>query len=265
MSRLAIQACGLKSAEPVVLMLHGFTGTHQTFRALFPAFKKMRLLLPDLPGHGQTGIGSPEDYPVEAICHQLVAFLDEQEIQKVVVLGYSMGGRIGTAFAATYPDRVAGLVLLGSSPGLKTAAEREARRKSDAALADTIRQDGIRAFTDRWENLSLFASQKQLPNEQQLCIRQERLAQQPEGLARSLEYTGTGAQTSYWERLADFHFPVLLITGELDDKFTQISREMLTLLSNGRHVLIPNAGHAVHLEQSEKTAEIINQWLKNLK
>ncbi|WP_289628179.1 2-succinyl-6-hydroxy-2,4-cyclohexadiene-1-carboxylate synthase [Listeria ilorinensis] len=260
-----IEEYGLKSAEPVLLMLHGFTGTHQTFHALLPAFPEARLLLPDLPGHGQTGIGSPEDYPIEAACRNLLAFLDEQHIHQVILIGYSMGGRIGTAFAVNYPERVAGLVLLGSSPGLKTVLEREARRKRDVALAEEIRQKGTVAFINKWENLPLFASQKKLSVEKKQKIRQERLAQLSEGLARSLVYGGTGAQDSYWEKLSGFHFPVLLLSGELDRKFTRINQEMLALLSNGQHVIMPDAGHAVHLEQPEKTAELINQWLKNLK
>ena len=58
-----------------------------------------------------------------------------------------------------------------------------------------------RAFIDFWENIPLFASQKELSEEKQLAVRKERLGQSEIGLANSLRGIGTGSQPSYWEQL----------------------------------------------------------------
>ncbi len=69
------------------------------------------------------------------------------------------------------------------------------------------------------------------------------------GLAANLRATGTGAQPSYWEQLADLATPTLLIAGELDHKFAQIAARMHEAMPDTRLEIVANAGHAVHLEQ----------------
>lgn len=80
---------------------------------------------------------------------------------------------------------------------------------------------------DYWENLALFASQKVLSPEMKRRIRSERLSQNSHGLAMSLRGMGTGKQPSYWNCLANFTFPVLLITGALDEKFEKSRRKCI--------------------------------------
>ena len=69
-------------------------------------------------------------------------------------------------------------------------------------------------------------SQKELSEEKADSCEEERLGQREIGLANSLRGIGTGSQNSYWEQLKAVNLPVLLITGELDTKFVNISREM---------------------------------------
>src|SRR5690606_27690055 len=140
-----------------------------------------------------------------------------------VLAGYSMGGRTALAYAAVHPERLQALILESASPGLKTAAEQVERQQRDSELALKILANGIQSFVDKWENIPLFDSQKKLPTEIRDEIKQERLSQQPQGLANSLIGMGTGSQPSYWNHLKDIHIPVLLITGSLDLKFEAIA------------------------------------------
>lgn len=143
--------------EPL-LLLHGFTGSADTWRPLHPFWRRFRLIAADLLGHGRTE--APKDarrYRIERAADDLAALLDKLGVEKANVVGYSMGGRLALTFAMLHPHRVRRLVLESSSPGLQTDAERRARREADEALAQRIEQEGVRAFVDHWERLPLFS------------------------------------------------------------------------------------------------------------
>ncbi|MGH9418965.1 MAG: alpha/beta fold hydrolase, partial [Thermoanaerobaculia bacterium] len=161
---LTIHSAESGSGPPVVL-LHGFTGSTETwtpFRATFSASN--RVIAVDQPGHGRSS--SPADanrYRLDRFATDLSRILDSSDVDRAVVLGYSMGGRAALRFAVDYPDRVAGLILESASPGISDEQQRRERRESDAALADRVERDGVEEFLKRWETLSLWDTQKALP------------------------------------------------------------------------------------------------------
>lgn len=250
--------------KPVLLMLHGFTGSNKTFQESITHLEEhFSIVAPDLLGHGKTD--SPDEiarYSIERIVDDLVTILQELKIMQCFVLGYSMGGRVATAFASAHPEMVRGLILVSSSPGLAQKDLQESRVQADNRLADMLESEGIRSFVDYWEKLALFASQEVLSDELKKRIRLERLAQNPNGLAMSLRGMGTGKQPSYWNHLTDFTFPVLLMTGSLDEKFEKIAQEMQQLIPSSTHVTVQNAGHAVYLEQPNIFLSQLTNWLE---
>ncbi|WP_060788441.1 2-succinyl-6-hydroxy-2,4-cyclohexadiene-1-carboxylate synthase [Geobacillus zalihae] len=247
--------------EPL-LLLHGFTGSADTWRPLAPFWPDFRVMAVDLLGHGRTE--APKDarrYRIEHAAADLAALLDEWGVEQVNVLGYSMGGRLALAFAVWHPHRVRRLVLESSSPGLKTEEERRARREADEALARKIETEGVRAFVDDWEKIPLFATQQALPDSVRAAIRRERLRHTATGLANSLRGMGTGVQPSFWERLGELAMPVLLVCGENDEKFCRIAAQMHERLPNSELVCVPDAGHAIHVEQPGIFAKIVSEFM----
>ncbi|AKP48224.1 MULTISPECIES: 2-succinyl-6-hydroxy-2,4-cyclohexadiene-1-carboxylate synthase [Bacillus] len=250
--------------EPL-LFLHGFTGDHTTWDEIVAKLQKdYQCISIDILGHGNSAHPeNSEEYAIEKIAGDVIELLRRLNIQKINVIGYSMGGRLALTMAVLYPKRVKRLILESSSPGLKTETERSARRKRDHALAEKILQAGIRAFVDEWEKIPLFASQSQLPIEIRKKIREQRLRQHPLGLANSLIGMGTGAQPSWWSQLDRLDMPVLLITGSLDVKFKKIAQEMKKMLPNGRWEEVEGAGHAIHVEDSQKFGTIVNEFISS--
>jgi 2-succinyl-6-hydroxy-2,4-cyclohexadiene-1-carboxylate synthase len=189
-----------------------------------------------------------------------------QELQigpgEATLLGYSMGGRIALYSALAGYFRA--LILESASPGLATETEREQRRLSDSALAERIRRDGVTSFVDYWENLPLFASQRNLPGEIRAALRANRLDNHPAGLANSLAGVGTGAQPALHERLSELNIPVLLIAGALDTKFTSIARQMALQLPQPHLHIVPQAGHTVHLEQPAIFTQLVQNFCETV-
>lgn len=244
--------------EQTIVMLHGFTGSVATWDKVAASISDYRIVAIDLIGHGQTD--SPQDvaaYTMEAQILQLDEIFQQLNLHKVILLGYSMGGRVALSFAKAFPKRVSLLILESASPGLKSEKEQAIRRSSDENLANQIEANGIEFFVNKWENIPLFATQKRLPPDVQVMVRQERLSQSEVGLANSLRGMGTGAQTSLWPYLGKLSLPVTLITGELDEKFCEIAEEMQALLPNAQHVIVNNIGHAIHVENPEQFATIV--------
>ncbi|WP_028399697.1 2-succinyl-6-hydroxy-2,4-cyclohexadiene-1-carboxylate synthase [Ectobacillus panaciterrae] len=251
--------------EPL-LLLHGFTGSMDTWRPFLASWsREYQVIMVDLLGHGKTeSPASTKRFRIEQAACDLVSLLERLEIEKVHVLGYSMGGRLALSFACLYPERVNSLLLENCTAGLVSEEERAARVQQDQALASFIEQKGIPAFIEKWENISLFASQKQLPDETQEATRKQRLQNSPVGLANSLRGMGTGRQPSWWNELHELTMPVLLISGEYDEKFFRILSRMKELIPRADLVQISGAGHAIHVEQPEKFDTIVRGFLQNL-
>jgi 2-succinyl-6-hydroxy-2,4-cyclohexadiene-1-carboxylate synthase len=168
-------------------------------------------------------------------------------------VGYSQGGRLCLQLALDRPEVVQRLVLVSASPGIADAEERAARRAADDRLAAEIERDGVHAFLERWLAQPLFAT---LPRERS-GLDDRRAANTVEGLAFQLRVLGQGVQPSNWQRLGEVAMPVLLIVGELDTKYVDIAHRMAERIADARVEVIPNAGHACHLEQPDHVAHLL--------
>lgn len=251
------------SGEPLVL-LHGFTGSGLIWRDLITRLGAThRLITIDLPGHGRTD--SPADierYRIERVASDLTVLLGKVGVRSAHFLGYSMGGRLTLYFAVHYPALVRSLILESASPGLAGSDERQARQIQDENLARRIETDGVAAFIYDWERLPLFASQSRLPATTRDRVHRQRLDNSAIGLARSLRGMGTGAQPSLWDELGAMTQPALLLTGALDVKFTAINRRMSAAIADSQFMIMPDAGHTIHLEQPVAFAGAVLNFLK---
>lgn len=245
---------------PPVVLLHGFTSTMHTWDNLIDTLKKEYTCIAiDLPGHGKT---VTPDRTMEQCCTDIAFILQKLHYKRVHMVGYSMGGRIALSFAQLYPKYVATLTLESASPGLRTEQERFERKSNDEKLARKIENKGTEAFVSFWENIPLFASQKELPLSVQKRIREERLSQKATGLAMSLRQIGAGSQPSWWEALATQKQPTLLLVGAYDKKFVQINEEMASRLQEVTLEVIPGAGHTIHSEQLIPFIQKVQSFLR---
>lgn len=245
--------------SPLVL-LHGFTGSKATWYPLIDQWQtSFQLILIDLPGHAGTDMKEP--FTMEQCCADLKELLSRLGLDTVHLLGYSMGGRTALSFAMYYPGMIRTLILESASPGLASDTERSKREASDRLLADWIEKKGVESFVDYWENIPLFQTQKQLPQDVQQNIRRERLSHTKKGLSSSLRYMGTGKQESWWHHLNQMNCPVLLLAGARDEKFININQKMCQRMNHADFQLVSQAGHAIHVEQTEIFGKIVQEFI----
>lgn len=242
-----------------VVMLHGFTGSADTWRP-FAANqeKQLQVIAIDLPGHGQT---KAKVRSMEECLYHLHKLIECLHLESFHLLGYSMGGRTALSFALTYPEKIRSLILESASPGIADEEERHLRMEKDEQLADWLMENGVESFTNYWENLPLFQTQKNLPENVQQEIRDGRLRQSKKGLAQSLRSMGTGRQHSNWEYLHQVKEPVLLLVGGLDQKFIDKNKKMESNMPSSTLVVCENAGHVVHVEKSAEFDRIVTAFI----
>jgi 2-succinyl-6-hydroxy-2,4-cyclohexadiene-1-carboxylate synthase len=236
---------------PPLLLLHGFTGSVRAWDAIRSQLASdAQVIALDLIGHGQSA--SPPDparYTLEWCARDLVGLLDALHVERVDLLGYSMGGRAALHFAVHAPERIKHLVLESASPGLEDSVERARRAQADDALAETILSNGVPAFVEQWEQQPLLMLAPHVADDVRMRQHALRLQNNPLGLANSLRGMGTGRQMPLWSRLNDLKLPVHLIVGANDRRYCAIGERMHGMLPGSDLTVIDAAGHTAHLDQ----------------
>jgi 2-succinyl-6-hydroxy-2,4-cyclohexadiene-1-carboxylate synthase len=227
--------------RPTIVVLHGFTQTGASWRAVADALgERYTALAPDLRGHGSAAGRRP--VTLEACGEDVVAAAPP----RFVLAGYSMGGRVALQVALAHPERVERLVLVGTSPGIADDVERAARREADGALAAELEAGlDMEAFARRWGRQPILKGQ---PAAVAAAAHADRLRNEPPGLAAALRGLGQGATTPLWSRLDDLRMPATLIAGERDAKYAKLAERMAARMPRAEVLVVPGAGHAVHLE-----------------
>src|SRR3954469_1684510 len=246
-----------------LVVLHGFAGSSASCAPLILELTGLRRVIAiDIIGHGASS--APEDpshYVFEQALHDLAEVTAQLGIARAAWLGYSMGGRLALGMAVDHPERVSSLILESATAGIQHEKERLQRMEADQELATRIEEVGTEAFVQEWERLPIWESQRALPAEVLRFQRVIRLRNRAIGLANSLRGMGQGAQPSYWDRLDEIDVPVLLIPGALDRKFVGIAGQMGIRIANAELAVVPDAGHAVHLERPGDFLEIVRAFI----
>ena len=246
--------------NPTLLFLHGFMGSSADWVEIAQQFSaEYHIIIPDLPGHGRSHFSEAAHFAMPAAAQQLIDILDKENIETCTPIGYSMGGRVALFLATQFPQRVAKLLLESSSPGLKTAEERAARRKWDESVAQKISEQPLPQFLADWYAMPLFDSLRRHPHYANIVA--GRAANDAAQLALSMRHMGTGSQPSLWPAWQNLEIETLLLVGELDKKYVGISAEMASLNSHATAMTLPAVGHNAHAENADQFISILKSFI----
>ncbi|NML66500.1 alpha/beta fold hydrolase [Hymenobacter sp. RP-2-7] len=251
---------GDPAATPLVL-LHGLFGTLDNWQTLARRWVEeagLRVVSVDLRNHGRSFHSPAHSYALMA--QDVAALLDHLALDpaRLTLLGHSMGGKVAMTLALTQPARLAQLLVVDIAPRFSNMEHQDdivaglqavdftalqSRAQADAALAQHIRQPGVRQFLlknlYRREDNS-FAWRINLPV-----------------LAAELAAIGeeiTSAQP--------FLKPTLFIRGGTSDYIT--AEDKLTgipaLFPNSQIATVPDAGHWVHAEKPQEVFELVRNF-----
>ena len=163
-----------------------------------------------------------------------------------VLMGYSMGGRLALHALLDRPVLWKRAIIISAHPGLKSEAERVARRASDAVWAEKVRGMAWSDFLREWNAQPVLAGQAASP--EQLALESRRGA-----IARAFVDWSLGAQQPVDLKMETMGFEIDWITGEQDAKFTALAET----LSGVTHHIVPDCGHRVPFERPEFLGAIV--------
>jgi 2-succinyl-6-hydroxy-2,4-cyclohexadiene-1-carboxylate synthase len=240
-------------AHPPIVFLHGFLGRGSDFAEIAQTLSDRACsLLIDLPGHGQSLLPDNRDYTMAATADLVVDRINQLQLPPASLYGYSMGGRLALYLAIHYPTYFRQTILESASPGCRTEPEQQQRQQADLILADRLAQMPIADFSNflqHWYEQPLFQSLQRHPNFAKLY--KQRLQNNSQFLAKSLRGMSTGFQPSLWADLATHDRPLHLLTGELDQKFTEVQTAMRAIAPQVTGSVIQQTGHNIHWENSD--------------
>lgn len=280
-----LQEAGDHTNENVVLLLHGFLGTSEDWVPMMKALApSARVIAVDLPGHGESQIvqrhvNSSEEFTVtvQLVADLLLKLLCNITDDEVVVVGYSMGARIALHMALNQVHKIRGAVTISGSPGLRDEASRRQRIAIDKSRAQFLMSCGLERFLQTWYSGKLWTSLREHPKFDSL-LRTRSKHKNINALAKVLADSSVGRQKSLWEELKHLKIPLLIVAGEKDAKFKDISQKMCKEIMDhtecrpdGRNgnelcemIIIPDSGHAVHVENPLPLVRAVRKFLLKL-
>ena len=110
---LAYVELGDPNGKPL-LLLHGYTDSSRSWSLIAPHLAHYRLLIPDQRGHGAAA-APPCCYGISDYAYDAVLLMDALGVRRAAIAGHSMGSMVAIHMAAQYPERVASIVLIGST------------------------------------------------------------------------------------------------------------------------------------------------------
>lgn len=118
------------TGKPAVLLLHGFLGSSSQWDHLLPELEKTHSILTiDLWGHGKSP-ENPVAFTIADLAHHINIILTQENIEKLYLIGHSMGGYICSAFAKAYPEKTISLTLLNSIASADSQERKELRDRA---------------------------------------------------------------------------------------------------------------------------------------
>jgi len=243
-----------------LFLLHGFMGSAADWLPVIeqsPA--SFNYLAVDLPGHGNSPL--PPALSMQSAAKALLALADDLNLKAIHLLGYSLGGRLALYLAVYYPQRFRSFILESASPGIPDVQERAIRSQTDEQWAKELEQQNFEIFLRKWYRQPLFADLNRHSAFKRLIKR--RLKNDPQQLAQVLRRLSASRQTPLWQHLAHIRQPVLLISGERDEKYKKICADMKQRNPAFRWKQVKQCGHNVHAEQTQRYADLVARFLNS--
>lgn len=242
-------------SENVVLLLHGLGATGDSWQLQFPSLSDagFRIIAPDARGFGKS------TYPggttsISEMTRDFIALLEHLHTGPVDVVGISMGGTHALQFALDASQMVHKLVLVNTFAHLRL-------QKASDLLYFASRMLIIYALG--LSTQAHMVANRLFPDPEQEELRQELIKQinqaDPKGYRAAMRALGRFDVVSH---LNEIQAPTLVITGERDTTVPlPLQQNLAQGIVNAHHVIIPDAGHAVSVDQPQIFNETLLQFL----
>ncbi len=239
------------NGNPVLIFLHFWGGSSSTWNSVTDILKNSyRCISYDHRGWGQSEKPA-YGYRIESLAEDALALIGQMNVNEYILVGHSMGGKIAQYIAAQKPAGLKKLILVAPSPSTPTIMPKEMHEGMRNAYTS---EANINATIDHVFNAGSLNQATRL-----------RLI---EGIQKHTEDSRLG-----WTDIALgedasagvnlIKIPTLIIAGENDviDSPERLKKEVQDMIPQSRMIVIPNTGHLIMLQEPEKVAQLIHDFI----
>jgi aminoacrylate hydrolase len=251
-NRASIHYESVGEGKPL-LLIAGTASDGASWSPILPLLRGRRLILIDNRGSGRSKVEGPIE--IAEMAEDAAALLELLGLERVDVVGHSLGGFIALLMAVEHPSRIGRLVTMGS--GTMSASSRVLLHDLARLYFTMVPQDWFRIFYQFLFSDPFFADEKRVAQAAEASTRYP-FRQSPGDFAR---------QVAAIDRIAPLDLslvdcPVLAIAGELDLLARpEAVHEMHAPIQGCRHMTIVGAAHSIHWERPQETAAAIKEFL----
>jgi pimeloyl-ACP methyl ester carboxylesterase len=228
-----------------ILLTHGVGATSRMWDEQVEEFTdRYQLILWDLPGHGQSE-APRRVVTAHDLTQDILAILDAVEANRAVLVGLGAGGLMALRFCHEFPQRVRGLVLIGTMPGLRNGSARRIWNGHVEEFAAAVERDGLDALEGGAEVDPHLHS----------C---------PAGLAAAARAVLTQNDDGALPWLDTIDVPTLIIVGSEDRPNLSAAHYMARCIPNAREIVIPRANHAANIHKPAAVNSAMRDFLGRL-
>lgn len=232
-----------------IVLLHGFLENKKMWKEYVELFsEKNRVITIDLLGHGETdSLGYV--HKMEDNADVVNEVLEHLKIEKAIILGHSMGGYVGLAFAELYPEKIQKLVLLNST----SKEDSEEKKLNRTRAIKAVKQNYVSFVSLAIANLFSENNRTRLAEEIEK-VKIEALRTPLQGIVASLE--GMKIRKDREELVRKNLFPILLILGKKDPVLNY--EESISQIEDTTAELVSfEDGHMSQIENKEALKTIL--------
>jgi len=225
---------------PCLVLLHGFLESSTMWSQLVPVLSLNRTVLTiDLPGHGKSGCLA-STHTMEMMASVLHSLLDHLQIEKLSIIGHSMGGYVGLAFLETHGDNVAGFTLLNSTTKKDTLEQKRNRDRGARIVSENKK-----AFIGNIMNLLFIERSHRNYTSEIAQLKKEAMGFSKEGIIAAIQ--GMRDRPDRTKVFQNFKGEKTIICGDEDPVVPfSISKEIAAATNSQLKVL--NGGHMSWIE-----------------
>ncbi len=243
-----------------ILLIHGFGGDKDNWirfaKFLTPNY---HVIIPDLPGFGESTKRQADMYNIMAQVRRLHTFVNKLQLRKFHMVGNSMGGAIGGNFAAEYPQLVASLALFDSA-GVRAPVKSERDRLLEKGFNPLLVYN-----PDDYDRLMkfLFVKQPKIGSGITKVLAQKAASNKSfnEKIYRDVDADRYDLE----KKLSRITAPVLILWGDKDRAIDVSSVKVFEKIKNHKTVIMKDCGHLPMLERPGEAASIYLDFLKGTK
>ncbi|MEL7444240.1 MAG: alpha/beta hydrolase [Pseudomonadota bacterium] len=269
-SRYAYRTFGSPTGTPVVLITRYRANMDDWDPAFIEALAKERRVIV----FNQSGVASSAGDARQTIpdmAADVAEFIQAMDLQKVDVLGWSMGGFTAQALVADHPDLVRRVILIGTGPAASPATPGPKEGVFDVATKPG-RDDGVTIYSDADRGYLFFAEgthSQDLAKASLARIDAARSNDEPlttqaamEAQTAAIQAWWFDASSDYFDRMRSVKNPVLIINGDSDAFFSNTAQALMSeTYPNASLAIIPNAGHGPQHQHPSEIAKLVDRFL----